>query len=522
MTSRSQQVKKSIKIRQTRRLLAESLENRQLMAVDLVSFSNGTLSLWANDTATHAEISQIGSTVRISERGSVRDVSAPGLTQVRFYGGNGDDFFKTNISSVQLIAYGRGGDDEFHGSKIRDMFYGEGGNDRLFGREGDDWMSGGEGDDALNGQDGNDSLYGGDDNDVLKGGYGLDRIFGGEGNDHIDGQYDADYLHGEAGNDVIVSIDAAFGDTIRGGGGVDTFWTDSVSGSRRDEVLEMELEDRLHRVNGFANGADRTLNGDRIADPGFHYDRLWLTDPYENRQFRNIELFDSNGPTADDVQQGGVGDCVLLSTLASIADRVPNEIRERIVDFRDGTYGVLVGGKYFRVDNDLPVWKDYETLVYAQMGDVQSMWVAIFEKAYAIYKGNSYGSIDGLNAESVFKDLHLNSIGWHWANSFNTAASLANRIDTLLRSGNQVLIGSLDRFPGDTATVRESSPLVRNHAYTVMRVVKNSSGVITGIVVRNPWGSDGGTATGDTSDGLVTLTPAQLLRYTETITYGKV
>lgn len=59
-----------------------------------------------------------------------------------------------------------------------------------------------------------------------------------------------------------------------------------------------------------------------------------------------------------------------------------------------------------------------------------------------------------------------------------------------------------------------------DHAYTLWQVNRNAAGQVTTIVIRNPWGVDGGTTNGgravayqdaNPNDGLITLTPAQLM-----------
>lgn len=68
-----------------------------------------------------------------------------------------------------------------------------------------------------------------------------------------------------------------------------------------------------------------------------------------------------------------------------------------------------------------------------------------------------------------------------------------------------------------------SVPLVMSHMYTVSSVVRNASGVVTSVVVRNPWGVDGGgNNDANRNDGLVTLTPEQLFRCTGAVNWGKV
>ena len=131
-------------------------------------------------------------------------------------------------------------------------------------------------------------------------------------------------------------------------------------------------------------------------------------------------LFADAGPTADDVEQGGIGDCYYLSVLTSVAKTDATVIRESVVDLGDGTYWVQFrkGGNnvFVRVDAELARLGDINYLPYAKLGAQESMWVAIMEKAYAFFRtgAGTYQSIEagwmteaytalGLNGNSTFE-----------------------------------------------------------------------------------------------------------------------
>ena len=66
-------------------------------------------------------------------------------------------------------------------------------------------------------------------------------------------------------------------------------------------------------------------------------------------------------------------------------------IQQLVVDLGDGTYAVhleksiLNNNKFYRVDADLPVANDGDTVPqFAGLGAEDSLWVALVEKAYAI------------------------------------------------------------------------------------------------------------------------------------------
>ena len=148
--------------------------------------------------------------------------------------------------------------------------------------------------------------------------------------------------------------------------------------SKTDRVMDAstyESANSLHFVHRFENRTDKTLDGDDLPDP---------IDGANYKNFSNHSLFSSAGPSELDIRQGSSADCWLMSALGSIARLNPQKIRELIVDFGDGTYGVKIRGRFFRVDADLPTnGPASRELTFAGLGVEDSLWVAMFEKAYA-------------------------------------------------------------------------------------------------------------------------------------------
>jgi hypothetical protein len=331
---------------------------------------------------------------------------------------------------------------------------------------------------------------------------------GDSGHDNLNGQSGIDKHWGGTGNDVMISIDAAFGEYVEGGSGTDTLWIDRV-GSARDSIVGLTSEDRLQEVSSFANGADRTLNGDRIADPAVKTGQTY-------RAFTNNPLFSTAGPRMEDIRQGGLGDCYAMAGLSAIARDSPQAIRHDVVDFGDGTYGVRLGNSFYRVDNDLPVNIGGTTPAYAGLGLQGSLWVALVEKAFAHYRrgANSYASIEFGWSVEINRAFRSTSAGEKSIQSYGNATALANDIATRAGSGQAVTIGF---------TSGGGAPLVMSHQYTVASVQRNSSGTVISITLRNPWGVDGGgSADSNPNDGLVTVTPAQLYAQSGAVNWGRV
>jgi hypothetical protein len=92
----------------------------------------------------------------------------------------------------------------------------------------------------------------------------------------------------------------------------------------------------------------------------------------------------------------------LVAGLGAIGLDSPNTLRQNVVDFNDGTYGVRLGNNFYRVDNELSVWNTASGTTsnnarFAGLGAQNSMWVAVVEKAFASYRtgANTYDSLNG-------------------------------------------------------------------------------------------------------------------------------
>lgn len=475
-------------------LCFETLESREMMSVSQLWFSGSTLVVKTDNLSTSVTVNQVGSNVRINEVGTAKywDYNASSVQRVEFQGGAGNDRFVNNIYALPVTAFGGAG------------------SDYLEGYNGADSLVGGDGDDTLVGYGGNDMLWGGNGNDVLRGMAGNDQLMGDAGNDRLNGGAGSDKFWGGAGDDVIIAIDNGFSDTIYGNAGRDIIWRDQTA-YFRDTIGGAESIDRIQNVSSFANGADRTLDGDRIADPAARAGHTYKT-------FASNPLFSSSGPSLNDIRQGDLGDCWLLAGLGAIANDNSFAIRQNVVDFDDGTYGVRLGNKFYRVDNDLPVANASSfSPVYASLGAQSSMWVAVVEKAYAHYRtgANTYASIASGWAVDVNRAFGSTSAGEKAISSYSSAAALANDIYTRWASYQAVTIG----FAG--GSIASGAPLVNSHMYTVVSVTRNAAGVVTSIRLRNPWGTDGAGNDGS-NDGYVTVTPAQLFGSTGRVNWGRV
>ena len=376
---------------------------------------------------------------------------------------------------------------------------GQGANfEQVAGGAGDDTLTGNAAANLLTGNAGNDTLVGGGGDDTLVGGAGDDLLDGAAGNDRANGGAGADRLLGGAGDDTLIAVDGGSTDAVDAGGGWDGVWVDSG-----DATSGVGTGGRVQAVASFANGADRTLDGDAIADPAGRTHKSYAGRP----------LFAADGPTAADVKQGSLGDCWLLSGLGAIAQDSPFALRQRMVDFDDGTFGVAIGGNVYRVDADLPG--------YAALGRENSLWVALAEKAFAHLRSAvagaapAYKYMEGGMGYKVNQAFGSPDAAFQMVSAGSDRAAVGRLLADKLAGKEAVTIGFM--------TVGAGVPILSNHSYTLTGVTKDASGAVVSVTVRNPWAKDGMTTNdGNAYDGLVTITLAQLVSCTAYIGWGKV
>jgi len=474
----------------------EALETRELLSVSKLWMSGSMLVVKTDNASTHVNVRQVGSNVRIEDVTSNRswNYSSAQVKSVEFQGGNGDDRFVNYYRTLPVRAFGNAG------------------NDYLEGYDGADYLDGGSGDDILKGYGGNDHLRGGSGNDILLGGSGDDQLVGEDGNDQLNGGSGADKMWGGAGDDILIAIDGGVLDYIQSDSGRDAIWVDK-NGSSTDRMYGNSSSDTVQQVASFANGADRTLDGDNIVDPTVK------KSGQTHMTFANRPLFSTNGPHVKDINQGGLGDCYFLAGLGAITIDNPTALRHNIVDFNDGTYGVRYGNSFYRVDNQLVVDSGKNTPAYAGFGVQGSMWVAIAEKAWAHHrKGqNSYASIESGWSVEVNRAFRTTAAVDRAINSFSSAQAMGNYVGTLWNGYQAVTIG----FNGDDKK-SESGKLILGHQYTVTGIRRDSSGNVISITLYNPWGTDGAAGDGDVNDGYITVTPADLFKLAGRINGGRV
>jgi hypothetical protein len=484
------------KNKSTTRLNIDALETRDMMSVSSVLTGGGVMTVYTNNLDTSVVVENAGAgMVRVRDVGTGSSWVRSGISRVDFVGGNGNDRFVNNVNSLATRAWGQGGNDYLEGYNAVDVFVGGNGNDTLVG------------------YGGNDQMWGGSGNDTLRGMTGDDTLVGDAGNDHIDGGAGTDRMWGGIGNDVMIAIDNATTDVVQGDAGSDALWVDAnrtLYFTTLDSTPGLEAGDRLQAVRSFANGADRTLNGDNIADPTAMAGSV-------QKRFSG-PLFSASGPRLSDIDQGGLGDCWLLAGLGAIALDNPTAIRQNVVDFGDGTYGVRLGSQFYRVDGDLPAASlASANPSYAGLGAEGSLWAAIVEKAYAHYRtgANTYASLEGGWSVEVNRAFGAAATTNNTISSYSSATALGNAMYSAWLGYNAVTIG-FTGIPGGNPGI------IDDHMYTVVSFTRNAAGNVTHVTLRNPWGWDGVNFDANSNDALVTIPVGTLYASVGRVNWGRV
>lgn len=251
-------------------------------------------------------------------------------------------------------------------------------------------------------------------------------------------------------------------------------------------------------------------------------------------EFQNISLFSSISP--DDLSQGGLGDCWLISAFAAIAE-FPNALMA-LFDQKgissDGKYTVnLYSWKERRmvkitVDDRLPCSMSAlgsPSLAYVKMSHDGEIWPCILEKAFAAYSKSAtnasngeelVGGYTGLKGgQSIFAFAAMTgctdvtyykfmdeedewaSIEPRWTDdNVHTSTGWASKST----SGAPEFLGMLADFDrkeflmcantgAGSDTTTSDHGIVQGHAYSLLRVELNVAGSGVDLLqLRNPWG----------------------------------
>jgi len=225
-------------------------------------------------------------------------------------------------------------------------------------------------------------------------------------------------------------------------------------------------------------------------------------------------VFGAAGPSMNDINQGYLGDCYLLSSLAEVAKQDAGDITSMITSNGNNTYGVrfYVDGvsEYITVNNSL-----------ADGGNVfnsaTNIWASLVEKAYAqlqtagpvtgnsINDGNSWSTIgnggapemalEEITGASAITDFTASGNSWSSVvynqsfavTNYSTGNATANVLSTLtsdLAKGDDAVLSSWTNAYDSSG----KQTLVASHAMSIYGY-DSTTGMVE---IRNPWGTESG------------------------------
>lgn len=224
----------------------------------------------------------------------------------------------------------------------------------------------------------------------------------------------------------------------------------------------------------------------------------------------NRPLFGSSGPSMSDINQGYLGDCYLLSSLAEVASQNSSDITSMFTSNGNGTYGVrfYVNGvaEYVTVNSSLADGG-------SEFNYGSNIWASLAEKAYAqlqasgVVTGNSYSgntwtaignggapeyALEEITGATAITDFDASSGTWAkvvYNQSFgvtnyttgNSTASVQSILAADLAAGDDVVLSSYTNATDSKGMVT----LVADHAMSIYGY-DTATGMFE---VRNPWGS---------------------------------
>ena len=206
---------------------------------------------------------------------------------------------------------------------------------------------------------------------------------------------------------------------------------------------------------------------------------------------KNYQVF-YEGISADDIIQGGLGDCYFLSAVAALC-KFPKlierlfYIKEKSSEHCYGCYYRINGlWQLVLVDDYIPCYGSWGKNFAFTSTNGHELWVILLEKAWAKLNGNYAKSIGG-EPHEVF-DVITNT---HSEKIRITSAKASEIWDSLINAEKRGFIMTAGTS-GDTYNLRiEENGLVPGHAYTLLgvREVNTGSGREKLVHIRNPWGN---------------------------------
>ncbi len=216
-------------------------------------------------------------------------------------------------------------------------------------------------------------------------------------------------------------------------------------------------------------------------------------------------LYNSTGlPAVSDINQGFLGDCYLLASMADVAQDQPALLKSLITNNGNNTYGVefYINSKsvYVTVDNEFPYKTGTSSFVANTSPD---LWSCLIEKAYVQLNadpgylnhtsGDAWKLIENGGGDPI---TQLTGKSYSTYNSqgytLTNWAALKNTIVSAIQSGQEVDLGSFgSTYNGNTKLFIggvDAQGNLEGHMYSALGYDSKTGEFI----IRNPWGAESG------------------------------
>lgn len=228
-------------------------------------------------------------------------------------------------------------------------------------------------------------------------------------------------------------------------------------------------------------------------------------------------LFSNVSP--NDLQQGGLGDCWLLSAMAAIAE-YPDFVESIIQESGDGTYTVklysFASEKFETIEIDGCFPSENDDFAYVSPSKQNEIWPCVLEKAFAKSAGGykqldggfsvfAFGKLTGCqNLENIdIDDGQATICSYHmasddpqdqdseeWGDTEGDPMDTDQLMDLLAQYDSQKYLMCAGSKGGSDKDF-SAKHIVQGHAYSILQVAKNPAGSDFNLIkLRNPWGSD--------------------------------
>eukprot|EP00927_Polykrikos_kofoidii_P026441 TRINITY_DN23525_c0_g2_i1.p1 TRINITY_DN23525_c0_g2~~TRINITY_DN23525_c0_g2_i1.p1 ORF type:complete len:2086 (-),score=383.67 TRINITY_DN23525_c0_g2_i1:300-6338(-) len=278
---------------------------------------------------------------------------------------------------------------------------------------------------------------------------------------------------------------------------------------KREEELRRKREEELERrrkqeAEARKSGGrveqkvDRTkllasvTEGGHFVDVDFKPSQALHAKSYEWQRLSKLSTpkLEVDGFNPEDVRQGELGDCWLLSAMSCCASK--RDLIEKVFSYSDEKVGIYVvriyhGGVFREVAVDDLVPTKYGQCSFAtSRTSEQEVWVTMLEKAYA----KVHGSYDAIVGGQVTEGLvaftggigNSTDLQGKQALADISSGALWSKIEGFHKDGH--LLGCGSHSGSDTDI--NAKGIVQGHAYSLLRVAEVDGNRL--LQLRNPWG----------------------------------